>query len=268
MRPLLALVLAAAIALTSLACGSETSPEDEAREAAVVALGTKDGKRFCRTLVSDHFLDEVFAGDLGACIDSSVVDDKPGKPIVSTVALQGEDETRALVAVRMRGGESDGVAGHVRFAKAGDAWRLDRLENDYLRSVFDVGIGKIDEGAVSTPEMQACMSKQFASLSDSELRSFTFASLADPKAAEKQAIALAKHCRLPLAEYTADTFADALAEDDDAKPAYVKCIREELTTWLLLTNISSELIVDEPDWAVLAALEGIAEGARKNCKGE
>lgn len=265
MRPFLALVLAAAVALVAVACGSESSPEDEVREAAVAAASTKDSKRFCRNMVTDHFVEEVFGGDVKACIDSSVVDDNPGKPVVSTIALQGEDETRALVAMRVKGGESDGVAGHVRFAKEGDAWKMDRFENDYLRSVFAVGIGRIDEGAVSTPEMQDCMGKQFDKLSDSELRTFTFTSLADPDAGAKQALTLAKRCRLPLAEYAADTFADALAEDDDADPAYVECIRKELTTWLELTNITSELLVDDPNFAVLAALEGLAAGARKNC---
>jgi hypothetical protein len=269
-RPLLALVLAAALALTAASCGSgsETSPEDEVREAAVAAVGSKDAKRLCRTMVTDHFVEEVFGGDLKACVTSSIVDDNPGKPIVSTIALQGEDETAALVAVRMRGGESGGVAGHVRFAKEGEEWKLDSFENDYLRSVFDVGIGQIDEGAISTPAMQACMGKQFDKLSDQELRTFTFTSLADPAVAEKQVIALAERCRVPLAEYAADTFADALAEEDDVKPAYVECIRKELFTWLELTNISGELIVDKPSWAVVAALEGIAEGSIKNCKGE
>lgn len=265
MRTLLVPLLAAAIALTAVACGSETAPEDEVREDAIAALSATDTRPFCRTMVTDHFLEEVFGGDLRSCIDSSVVEDKPGKPVVSAVALQGEEETRALVAVRVQGGEADGVAGHLRFAKVDDEWKMDRLENDYLRSVFDVGIGRIDEGAVSTPEMQACMSKQFASLGDAELRSFTFDNLADPKAGEEQAIALAKRCRLPLAEYAADTFADALAESDDADPVYVKCIREELTALLLLTNITGELIVDKPSFAALAALEGLAAGAKQNC---
>lgn len=63
-RKLLVTLAVSAVALTAVACGSETAPEDEVREDAITALSATDTKRFCRTMVTDHFLEEVFGGDL------------------------------------------------------------------------------------------------------------------------------------------------------------------------------------------------------------
>lgn len=55
---------------------------------------------------------------------------------------------------------------------------------------------------------------------------------------------------------------------DKTNPAYVKCLQDELEGLLLLTDITPELPGENPGWAPVAALEGIATGAKRNCIGE
>ena len=107
------LVLLAALALA--ACGSETPPEDEVREAALVAAKSEDPKVFCRQLVSARFVDEVFGGDRKACESSDVVEENSGKPVITTVVVPEKDDSKATVGMRIEGGKADGLEGHVRF---------------------------------------------------------------------------------------------------------------------------------------------------------
>lgn len=263
-----ALVLLAALAVALGACGGGTSAEDEVREAAIVAGETEDPKVFCRQLVTDRFIDEVFGGDVATCLESDVVEDNPGKPIVSDVVIEEQNENAATVAIRVKGGEADGTSGHLGFAKIDDEWLLDRFETDYLRSVFAVGVEKVDTGAVSTPAMKNCIGKQIEGLADPAIRELTFNSLSAEAKAEKKLIGFAEECPGPLADYVADEIAKALTEDSERSPAFIRCAHDEISFFLEITGIAPGLIVDEPDFATMAALEGIVSGVRKNCSGK
>lgn len=259
------LVLAAAAALG--ACGSETPPEDEVREAAIVAGKSEDPKVFCRQLVTARFLDEVFGGDLAACLKSDIVEENPGKPVVTQVAIPESDDSRATVAMRFEGGEADGIAGHLLFVERDDGWKLDRFETDYLRSVFAVSIDKVDEGVVSTPEMKACMGTQLDRQGDAFLRTLTFDSLTDEKRAEAKTIGLAEACPGPLADAVADEITEALIDSGQRGPAFVRCAHDEFAAFLELLGITPDLIRGKLDFATMAALEGLTAGIRKNCAG-
>src|SRR4051794_6919016 len=105
-----ALFLVVACALA--ACGSSgPSAEDEAESVAVRGLETKDAKEFCRRLASKRLIEEFVAGGPSACEKaSSVVSKDPGKTKVTEVALRGEDDSQAELAVEIEGGETGGVA--------------------------------------------------------------------------------------------------------------------------------------------------------------
>jgi hypothetical protein len=260
------LVLLATLALG--ACGSDTPPEDEVREAAIVAGKSEDPKQFCRQLVSARLVDEVFDGDLGACLKSNVVEENPGRPVVKGVVIPEGDETTATVAMTFEGGESDGVTGHLRFIEEDDEWKLDRFETDYLRSVFDVGIAKVDEGAVSTPEMKRCVSRELGKLADGEIRDLTFDTLTDEDAAGKKIIGLAENCPAALADYVADELLVAFTETGPDTPAYRRCVHDELIFFLQILDITPDLLEDNPSEATVAALQGLSLGVEKNCGGD
>ena len=71
-----------------------------------------------------------------------------------------------------------------------------------------------------------------------------------------------------LAEYGARTLTDELdIKPGVHKPGYVKCLYKEINFLLEVTGITTELLVQHPNFAAVAALEGIVEGAKKNCGG-
>jgi hypothetical protein len=259
----IALFLAAAIGLT--ACGSGASVEDEVREAAEKAVASEKPAAFCRQLVSDRLLEEVFGGDLAACVKSDIVEDDPGQPHVSAVVPRGEDETRAEAAVRIAGGELGGVAGHLEFAKEGDEWRLDRYGDDYLRSNFLVAIGKADEGAFRIESMKSCVGGQVEQLPAARLRQISNDSASDDKAFFEDLRTLSEKCPRALAEYGARELTDPLYETGKRSPAFIRCVREEIESYLLLTDITPQLLGEKPDEIAVAALAGIVEGSKKNC---
>ncbi len=262
---LAALALLAACLLS--ACGSSgPTAEDEARETAVRAIETTDAKAFCRQLVSERLIEEVVGGGVAACEKASVVADDPGTATASTVSLRGEDESGAEVAVRVEGGELDGVAGHLELVREGDRWLLDRYGDDFLRSSFLVAIETVDEGAISNSRMKACIGKQAAKLSGVRLREINRAAASDPAALVEALLPLAEKCPAALAEYAADEFTEGLAEKGKS-PAYVRCLHDELEAFLELTDIVPELLGENPGFAAVAALEGIATGAKRNCSG-
>lgn len=257
-----ALLIGLAIALS--ACGGGTSPEEDVREAALAAGRTQNPKAFCRQMVTARYLDEVFGGDVEACVKSSIVEGDPGRPVVEGVVVKGEDEDVASVAVREVGGDADGSGGHLRFALEEDEWKLDRYETDYMRSIFATGIEVVDEGAIAGPEMKECLGEQVERLSDDSIRSLTLHTISDKSAAADEVAQLAGNCPGPLADALAQQIAESLAEDGSS-PKYVHCIRNEISTLLAVTGISEELIGSDPSDAATAALEGIALAAKEGC---
>lgn len=259
-------VVLAAAALA--ACGdSGPSTEEEVREAAVKAIESRDPKAFCRTLVSAHYIDLVYAGDVQECIDSdeSVLDD-PGEARASAVVVDPKDETHAEVELTMRGGELDGTAGHVEMVEDEDVWKLDDVADDYLRSTFLAEIETVNQGVVAIPSMKVCFKRQVRTLDAAKLRELTFTNNSGDEAeTNAMLLKLAEHCPKGLAEYGAWEITQGLEGSGKRSPAFVRCIREEVTGLLLLTDITPELLKEHPGFAAVAAFEGIVVGAKKNC---
>jgi hypothetical protein len=258
------------LAIGALAgCGSSgPAAEDEAAAAASRALESKDAKAFCRRLASERLIEEFVAGGPAACEKaSSVVSEDPGEARVTAVALSGEDEGRAEVAVRIEGGETDGVSGHVGVVRAGDRWLLDRYEDDFLRSNMMVAIREVDEGAIANERMKTCMGKQIEKVSADRMREIFRAGTSGGEVLIKTLLPYAENCPAALAEYGADEFTEGLLEKGNS-PAYVRCLHEEIEGLLLLTDIAPKLLGENPDSAAVWALEGIVSGAKQNCVGK
>lgn len=262
------LLLAALFAALALAaCGSETPPEDEVREAALVVGRTEDPKVFCRELATARLVDEVFDGDLEACIDSDIVEENEGKPIVTSVVIPEGNDSKATVGMRIEGGKADGLEGHVVFADVDGEWKLDRFETDYLRSVFDVSIERVDEGIVAYDSMRTCMSRQLDREGDAFLRTLTWDSMTDQKKAEEKTIGLAEKCPGPLAEAVANEITGGLLESGKSSPAFSRCAGDEFAAFIELLDLGPDLIRGKVDFGTIAVLEGLAAGVRKNCSG-
>jgi len=222
---------------------------------------------FCRELVTARFIDEVFDGDRKACEESDVVEENSGKPVITDVVVPEKDETKATVGMRIEGGKADGLSGHVLFVDEDGEWLLDRFETDYLRSVFDVSIEKVDEGIVAYDSMRTCMGRQLDRKDDAFLRTLTWDAMIDQKKAEEKTIALAEKCPGPLAEAVANEITGGLLESGKSSPAFVHCAREEFAAFIELLDLGPDLIRGKVDFATVAVLEGLAAGVRKNCAG-
>lgn len=268
MRSVLGICCLALAAATLAACGdSGPSTEEEVGAAAVKAIEAKDPQAFCRTMVSAHYLDRVYGGDVEECLGSEeAVADDPGQARTTAVVVDPEDETRAEVNLTVRGGELDGSAGHLEMVEEDDRWKLDEIADDYLRSALLAEIATVDEGAAAIPPMKACFSRQVRKMDAATLRDLTFEnSSGDKSEVNAELLKLAEHCPVALAEYGAWEITTGLAESGKRSPAFVHCIREEVTGLLLLTDITTELLKEHPGFAAVAALEGIVVGAKRNC---
>lgn len=259
--------LAVAAALALAACGSSgPSTEDEARDAAVKAIESKDPKTFCRRLVSDRLVEEIFDGKVAACEQSDAFEDH-ADATAGDVTVEGDDESRAEVELTFEGGQLRGSSGHVELVREGNRWLLDRFGDDYLRSTFLTAIEKVDEGALAIPAMKACVGKQVADLNAKRLRRISYAAITGGEEMVEGLLPLAENCPEALAEYGATEIADALSEDGKRSPAFIRCIREEVEDGLLLTDIAPDLIGENPNFGAVLALEGIAAGATQSCSG-
>ncbi len=265
-RSLFAAGLIAIAAVAISACGSSgPSTEDEVRDAAVHVIASEDTREFCRRLVSDSYIEEVFGdGGRAACERSTMVGENPGTPTVSAVTVEG-DESRAVVAVAISGGQLGGSAGHLEMVRKGERWLLDSNSDDFLRSSFEVALRKVDEGALATAAMKTCMGEQVAELSDDRLRQISHDASTDSEAMVADLLPLAENCPAALAEYGAKALTDGLFESGERSRAYIRCVRDELESSLLLTDIAPELIGENPAVGAVFALEGLAAAAKKSC---
>lgn len=260
----LALILAA-VGLG--ACGdSGPSPEEEVSEAAVKAAESENSKAYCQTMVTAHYVQVVFHGDLEACVDSDdAVPKEAGKAVASQVSIDPKDETKAEVVVAITGGELDGTTGHLAMIEEEDGWKVDELGADFLRSTFMAAIEHADEGALSNKLLKACFVRNADSIDDKTIRELTYAGYRSKKAEVTDALLpIAEKCPHALADYGAREFTKGLVAKGKS-PKYVHCLQTEIGFFLELTDIVPALLQPKPDFASVAALEGIVEGAKKNC---
>lgn len=277
MRSSIALLAAILAALGLGACGGRGSStddgptaEEEVKAAAMRAVENPDAAAFCRREVSKGYLAKIYDGDVGECADSDgSVPTRPSKATASGARVQ-PDQRHATVTVSLKGGDLDGTSGGMEMVKEGGAWKVDEFDDRFVRSAFLASIVAVDEGAISTPGMKKCFSRQVKAMPAAAVRELTYASNADDvKGQNEQLLKMAEKCpESALAEYGARALTDELdVAKGDHKPGYVKCLRKEIEFFLELTGITTELLADKPSFAAVAALEGIVEGAKENCGG-
>lgn len=254
------------------ACGGSSSPEDEVTDTVNQILEAKEPEQVetaCRDLTTPRFLEEVYGGDVDKCIEQPLSDDSsiddPGEVSVDSVEIDGEKAAVKIVTV---GGDTDGNDGTWTMAEEDGEWKLDRLEDDFLRSTFAVSVNIVDEGVVSYEPMRECMSAQVAKLKSPQLRELMFQVYADEKSKATQSfLTIAKKCPKPMAEFVADELSTQIVEAGGGQPKQVKCVRDALVPLLMLTDLSSMALSDDGSGFAGAALAGLISGALKQCPG-
>lgn len=271
MKKSLALLLLVPVVLITACGGGGSSPEDEVTDTVNQILEAEEPDQIetvCRELTTQRFIDEVY-GDVERCIEKPLSDDgeleDPGETEVESV--QVDDET-AKVKVTTVGGDIAGAGGTLAMVDDGDGWKLDRLEDDYLRSTFSASVDVVDEGVFSYEPMRECMSGQIGKLKSGQLRGFVFQVLRDQKKkATESVLAIAKKCPQPMAEFVADELATRVIAAEGGSPSQVKCARKALVPYLMLTDLSSMALNDDGSGFTGAALAGLISGVIKECPG-
>src|SRR6185312_8584384 len=272
MRSSLAVITALLAAMFLGACGGGAegpTPEEEAKVAAVRAVENGDAGSFCRQQASKAYLQRIYEGDVARCVKSEGSVPEETSTAKATKAVVKGDEVHAVVTVVLKGGSYDGATGGVEMVKEREAWKVDDYDDDFIRSAFLAAIQTLDEGAISTPGMKACFTRQVKAMPVGKVRELTYASDADDeKKVNKTLLGMAEKCpESALAEYGATTLTEGVHESDEHKAGYVPCLRKEIKFLLEVTGITTELLKEHPGFAAVAALEGIVEGAKKNCGG-
>jgi hypothetical protein len=274
MRSSIAVCGALLAALFLGACGGGggddgPTPEEEAKAAAVRAVENGDASSFCRKQASKAYLQRIYDGDVAKCVKSEGSVPEETSAARATKAVVKADETHAEVTVVLKGGSYEGATGGVEMVKEREAWKVDDYDDDFIRSAFLAAIQTLDEGAISTPGMKKCFTRQVKTMPIEKVRELTYTSDAEEEKKGKELLlGMAEKCPdSALAEYGATTLTEGVHESDRHKPGYVKCLYKEIKFFLEVTGITTELLEEHPGFAAVAALEGIVEGAKKNCGG-
>jgi hypothetical protein len=250
-------------------CGGEAkpsppSPEKQVNAAADKVLHSDDARLVCSKLVTAGFLEEVYDGDVQACIDSPIheaEDDKNGVEKIVDTQVQGSS---AQVTVRVPEGKLEGAGGGLEFAEEG-AWKLDRFGTDYLRSAFLTGVQTTDTGALATPQVRRCFAQQVEQLPEAKLRRFSYQAIRDDKkGAMKLLLKLASDCPNALAIYVADAITDGMEEQGRPK-AYVRCMRRGIRDLVAVTGLGPQVLKGNINGAGKSALMGLVAGVDANC---
>jgi hypothetical protein len=244
--------------------------EEEVKAAAVAAVENNDAASFCGTQASKGYLRTVYGGSAKKCAESEGTVPKHPPKAKAGAAKVEPDQKHATVTVSLVGGDLDGTAGGLEMVKEGGSWKVDEYGDDFIRSSFLASIKTVNEGAISTPGMKACFTRQVKELPAATVRELTYdADAGDVKSQNKGLLKLAENCpQSALAEYGAKTLTDGLdIKPGQHKPGYVKCLYKEIHFGLEVSGITTELLVPEPSLPAVAALEGIVEGAKANCGG-
>lgn len=273
MKRIAAMLLLLPFLLT--ACGGGgTSPEDQVTEVADQinnAETPEEIRQVCEEKLTPAFIDEVYGGSIRKCEKKPVNDEEeagnPGKTEVESVEV---DASKASATMKTVGGDIAGAGGTWTFAESDGDWRLDRIEDDFLRDSLATSIQVVDEGAMNYEPMRGCMATQVGNLKSATLRSMMFETMrGEKKKALKSVLSIAKSCPDQMAGYVADELATRVIVEQGASPARVKCARRNLVPLLKLTGLAemamSSSIGGGDDGITGAALAGLITGAVKGC---
>lgn len=254
---------------TTAGTSTTAGPEQEVQAAAERLLETRDAAVVCAELTTAGFVEEVFGGRRAACSRSAIADaSEEGEEEVVAVEVDGE---RAAVELRQAGGPADGAGGHATFVREGETWKLDRFEDDYVRSILGESIVAAGAaggtGAFTEPSLRDCMVDRVETLPAPAVRRILWATLNPDRDAAYAALnaQLAK-CPDELATYVTDQLVEGVFAGKGS-PAFLRCARRELRALLSLTDLTELALRGNSSGAGSAAIGGLVLGVQRNCGG-
>lgn len=272
MKRTTAVLLACLVPLMLAACGGGQSNEDRIRDVVERIQNAKEPaglQEACRELLTPAFVKEVYGGDIAACSKEPFNDEKefdnPGETTVASVEV---DDPNATVKIETVGGSTDGTDGTWTMKNVDGDWRLDRLEDDYLRASFATSVKLVDEGMVAFEPMRKCFASKVETLDSKTIRAITFGEASEKKKdAFDAANKIAEGCPRALNAYVADTLAKEVLAKKDLPPKTIECAKRELLPLLEISGLAPNALKqnNEYGFATSAALAGLIIGAVRAC---
>ena len=267
-----AVVLVFVLVLVS-ACGGEAPPEppetkatpdpaEQVRAIAPTVISTAGGYELCFENSTDRFIRAVFKGDREKCRNLQRIVGS-GTPKVLDVKVTGE---QASASVEYEGSAIKGAYGALAFVREGGVWKLDKLDDDFVRSTAVVSVRALSTGALSVPEVQECVAKQTLKLSDAAVRKYVYGLFRLEKDAGQSVLRLVNKCPKQVAIYVAEEVAHGLAKDGYSQ-RYIKCVQPMLEAYLMLTGVAPTVLSGSDDkFFGAAAVSGLLKGLDKQCR--
>jgi hypothetical protein len=262
-------VLLSVLLLVS-ACGGATTPEPAAspdpaaqiRELAPTVISQAGGYELCFANSTDRFIRAVFEGDREQCRNLQRIIGA-GKPKVLDVQVKGE---QASAAVAYEGSPIKGAFGTLTFVREGDTWKLDKLGTDFVRSTAAVSGRTLSTGALTVPEVQACVAEQTRSLSDAAVRKYVYGLFRLDEDVGRMAQRLVGKCPKEVAIYVAEELARGLQEQGYSRK-YIECVQPRLEGYMALTGIAPNVLSgsDKLDFGK-DAVTGLIQGVDEECR--
>jgi hypothetical protein len=224
--------------------GKPAGAGDAQAISAVIKQGvtSKDVKVKCEATVTKKFVTTVY-GSLAQCQKAEKPSPKDGaQPRDATIGDTKVEDNTASAKVTLVGGEASGASGTIFLAKEDDAWQVDDLGVDLLRSQLIKGV----EGSLTKQipqfrdrKIRDCFTSGLNKLSDDEFRTFAYAAIAEKPQAQKQLIAALTPC---LAQVPTDAAGGGISflrqqfekgiersiKADGGSQAKVDCIKRQL----------------------------------------
>lgn len=176
-----AVVAAAGVMVLAAGCGGDDggsgSAEDtKAMQAALVkSLTVNDPQVECVDTVTKNFVTTVYK-TLAACkTEEAKPEDTPATGATLTdVKVDGD---KATGTATVKGGDTDGAAGEIEFAKEDGDWKVDGLSVAFLRSQLETGLANAKDAPFNDPKTRTCVSQAMKGLSDEEFRTVAYDSI-------------------------------------------------------------------------------------------
>ena len=235
---------------------------EQVRAIAPTVISTAGGYELCFENSTDRFIRAVFKGDREQCRNLQRIVGS-GTPKVLDVKVTGE---QASASVEYEGSAIKGAYGALAFVREGGVWKLDKLDDDFVRSTAIVSVRALSTGALSVPEVQQCVAARTLKLSDAAVRKYVYGLFRLEKDAGQSVLRLVNKCPKQVAIYVAEEVAHGLAKEGYSQ-RYIKCVQPRLEAYLVLTGVGPTVLSGSDDkFFGAAAVSGLLKGLDKQCR--
>ena len=276
MRRITVIITLALIPFVFSACGGASSDEDQIKDAVdqiATAKEQNEIEEVCDNLFTPAFLQEVYGGERAQCLKKPLNEEDEfedqGETTVASVDIDS-DSAFASVKIETVGGDTDGVNGTWKMLKDGGDWKLDRIQDDYLRSEFTKATQLVDGGMIAYEPMRKCFLSKIPDLDSKPLRAITFGEASgDKKASFEAGNKIAESCPHALDLYVAQSLADKVLSKKKVSDKVTKCAQKKLVFLLDVTGLSEDTLKQNNRFgdSTSVAIATLIASAVRDCRG-